>query len=145
MKSLWSIRALWPWLFRRWERRQRRELDRRARSGVVAHPLAAGSRAPSFSLPDESGRLRRGEEWIGRRVTVVWLTNLCGICLVQARELAAAAERGALAAEILAIHFPGGLAPAPAEFLRRASARFPILLDDGTVSRLWAGECAPDT
>ncbi len=144
MKTLWSIRALWPWLFRRWERRTRRELERRA-PGSLRAPLAAGSRAPSFKLPDETGRPRRSEEWIGRGTAVVWLTNLCGICARQARDLAVAAERGELTAAILAIHYPGGLAPSPAEFLRRTGARFPILVDDGTVSRLWSGEVAPDT
>jgi hypothetical protein len=54
-------------------------------------------------------------------------------------------RRGALDAALVAVHFPGGSAPAPAEFRRRTGAEFPILIDDGGVGTAWAGEAVPDT
>ena len=89
--------------------------------------------------------MRRSAEWIGRGETIVWFTNLCAICAEQAAELSAAKREGALGARILAIHFPGGLAPEPRDFRRRTASEFPILIDDGSVGRAWTGEAVPDT
>ena len=141
MNILWSFRRLRPWLFRRWERRVRAELA----SSSAPAPLAVGDTAPAFELPDDEGRLRRSTEWIGRGDAVFWLTNLCAVCADQASELARARRRGELTAPVVAIHFPGGAAPPPSEFRRASGADFPILIDDGTVGRAWAGSAAPDT
>ena len=142
MRSAWSFRFLRPFLFRREAARKRRAL---AESRGVARPLAAGEAAPAFVLPDDEGRPRRSEEWIGRKETIVWFTNLCAICAEQAAVLSAAKRRGALFAEILAIHLPGRIAPAPVDFRRRSGSEFPILIDDGSVGRAWTGEAVPDT
>ena len=142
MRSPWSIRVLRPWLFRRWERERKRAL---AGIGGGRPTLAAGNRAPQFALPDDTGRIRRSEEWIGARRTVVWFTNLCSVCEDQAVELEGFARRGELAVPVVAIHFPGGSEPSPADFRRRTGAAFPILIDDGSVGRAWAGEAVPDT
>lgn len=116
-----------------------------AASGSAGSPLGVGRTAPAFALPDDSGRARRSEEWIGRGDTIIWFTNLCEICAEQAWELSEAIRQGDLAATVVAIHFPGGSEPPPAEFRRQTEAEFPILIDDGSVGRAWAGEAVPDT
>jgi peroxiredoxin len=138
----WSIRWLRPWLFRLWERRQRRDLAARG-----ARPaLKEGSAAPAFTLPDDSGRPRSSAEWIGRGPAIVWLTNLCAHCADQARELAQLQGNGELPLRLIAIHYPGGASPSPQEFRAATGVDFPILLDrDGTVSKAFAGDAAPDT
>ena len=142
VNGLWSFRFLRPWLFRRWERERRRRF---AASSGAGRPLAPGDLAPPFVLTDDRGRLRRSAEWIGVRETIVWFTNLCVVCEDQAIELEELRERGELETEIVAIHFPGGSEPAPAEFRRRTRSKFPILIDDGSVGRAWSGEAVPDT
>ena len=142
VRSPWSIRILRPWLFRKWERERRRRL---AASGATGRPLAAGDAPPPFALPDADGRVRRSSEWIGTRRTVVWFTNLCPVCADQAVELEGFARRGELPGPVIAIHFPGGSEPSPADFRRRTGAAFPILIDDGSVGRAWTGEAVPDT
>jgi peroxiredoxin len=114
-------------------------------AGRAGAPLAVGDAAPKFALPDEAGRVRRSDEWLGRGDAVVWFTNLCDGCADQARELSHAYGRGELPEPIIAIHLPGGAAPPASEFRRRTGAHFPILIDDGTVGRAWAGEAIPDT
>jgi hypothetical protein len=138
VKSLWSFRWLRPWLFRRWESRRRSELEA---SPSARRPLAVGDESPAFELPDDAGRLRRSDEWIGRGDAVVWLTNLCAVCADQARELA----RADLTVPIVAIHHPDGASSPPSEFRRRTGADFPVLIDDGSVGRAWAGATAPGT
>jgi peroxiredoxin len=142
MRFLWSIRILRPWLFRRWEERRRRALAATEGAGC---PLAVGESVPGFALPDDVGEARRSGEFLGRSAAIVWFTNLCAVCEDQARELEALRGRGELDAGIVAIHLPGGSEPSPSEFRRRTGAKFPILIDDGSVGRAWAGEAVPDT
>jgi peroxiredoxin len=141
VKSLWSIRILRPWLFRRWEKRRREALEAQGRAGSA---LDVGDRAPRFALPDDTGRLRRSEEWFGREV-VVWFTNLCDLCADQARELEASSPRGELRRAVVAVHLPGAGPRSPAAFRRETGGRIPVLVDDGSVTRTWTGEAVPDT
>ena len=107
--------------------------------------LAVGASAPRFDLPDERGRVRRSEEWLGRGDAVVWFTNLCELCSDQAREIAAARAGGDWTAPIVAVHLPGEGSPSPAVFERATGGQIPVVLDDGTVTRAWTGEAVPDT
>ena len=142
MKRLWSVRFLRPWLFRRWERDRRKWL---AAQGSAGRALGAGDPAPRFALPDDAGRIRRSEEWLGHGDAVVWFTNLCELCADQAGELASARARGEIQAPIVAVHLPGAGSPAPAVFRRASGSELAILLDDGSVGRAWTGEAFPDT
>ena len=138
--NLWSFRVLRPWLFRRWEKERRTRL-----AAAGGRSRSAGEAAPAFALPDAAGRIRLSSEWIGASRTIVWFTNLCAVCADQAAALERHRNRGELAAAIVAIHLPGGRAPAIGEFRRRTGATFPILIDDGSVGRAWTGEAVPDT
>lgn len=115
-------------------------------NGSARAALAVGEAAPPFELPDDAGRLRRSDEWLGRSAgAIVWFTNLCDVCADQARELAAARANGKRHAPLVAVHLPGGNAPSAAAFRRVAGTELPILIDDGSVSRAWTGEAVPDT
>lgn len=145
MKWLWAFPFLRPWLFRQWERRERTVLETHRSEGSAGEALRPGREAIPFSLPDDTGRRRFSSEWIGRSPVLLWMTNLCEVCADQAVELVAARHTGTLASDVVAIHFPGTMSPLPADFRRRTGAGFPILMDDGSVTRAWSGDALPDT
>lgn len=76
---------------------------------------------------------------------MLWFTNLCELCADQAGELSQAGWIQRSGAKVVAVHLPGGAAPSPSDFRRDSGAEFPVLVDDGAVSRAWTGEAVPDT
>ena len=100
-------------------------------SWLWSDPLPAGSPAPDFSLPDESGRMVHLADLRGRNVVLVFYpgdnTSVCTRQLCQFRD--GWGEAGARGVEIFGVNPQS--ARAHAAFRQKYGFPFPLLVDRG--------------
>ena len=100
-------------------------------SWLWSHPLPAGSAAPDFSLPDESGRMVHLAELRGRNVVMVFYpgddTSVCTKQLCQFRD--AWSDAQARGVEVFGVN-PQNARNHEA-FRQKCSFPFPLLVDRG--------------
>jgi peroxiredoxin Q/BCP len=100
-------------------------------SWLWSDPLPAGSQAPDFSLPDESGHTVRLSELRGRNVVLIFYpgddTTVCTKQLCQFRD--DWSEARARGVEIFGVNPQS--AEKHAQFRRKYSFPFPLLVDRG--------------
>jgi len=100
-------------------------------SWLISDPLAVGSEAPDFSLPDDQGNVVSLHALRGRSVVLVWYpgddTSVCRKQLCELRD-----EWGELGKRGIAVY---GVNPQSAEshakFRAKFSFPFPLLVDGG--------------
>lgn len=100
-------------------------------SWLISDPLAVGSEAPDFSLPDEQGNVVSLQALRGRSVVLVWYpgddTSVCRKQLCELRD-----EWGELGKRGIVVY---GVNPQSAEshakFRAKFSFPFPLLVDRG--------------
>ncbi|MEI9975773.1 MAG: peroxiredoxin [Ignavibacteriota bacterium] len=100
-------------------------------SWLWSNPLPAGSVAPEFSLPDESGRVVRLADWRGSHVVLVFYpaddTSVCTRQLCQFRD--SWSEAQARAVQVFGVNPQN--ARRHGDFRKKYSLPFPLLVDRG--------------
>lgn len=115
--------------------------------------LALGTRAPSFRLPDPSGKFISSDDFAGASVLlVVFMCNHCPyVKHVQARFAAMAKEYQARGVAVVGINsndvenYPEDRPEKMAEEIKSAGYTFPYLYDESQeVARAYRAACTPD-
>lgn len=92
--------------------------------------LAVGTPAPAFDLPDLDGKRHTLDEWLGRRVLIVFFSPRCGFCTEIAADLAAVGPGGEKGGPMPLIVTNGTVAE-NREWIEESGVRCPVLRQEG--------------